>query len=184
MEGVSLFGATPRLNVILAGGFIIPASHITSDAPSAASEVFMPEEVRAQSFVRSESAADLGVILEISTNVSSVVDHSVQAEGASASATATPVGSEHLDNIGEFEFLTSFILLVIVCCTLHLVIPHQVLCGIDHTVMRCLGRLDCVIVLLFHRLGCCHMKCCVPYIFGRYFMEKNSIFMGLVFFFI
>jgi hypothetical protein len=118
MEGVSLFGATPRLSVIPAGGFIIPASRITSDAPSAAGEVFMPEEVRAQSFVRSESAADLGVIPEISSNVPSAVDHGVQAEGASASAAATPVGSEHLDNIGEFEFLTSFILLVIVCCIL------------------------------------------------------------------
>jgi hypothetical protein len=58
-----------------------------------------------------------------------------------------------------------------------LVIPHQVLCGIDHTVVRCLGRLDCVIALLFHRLGCCHMKCCVPYIFGCYLMEKILFFI-------
>ena len=65
MEGVSLFGATPRLSVIPAGGFIIPASRITSDAPSVAGEVFMPEEVRVQGFVKSESATDLGVIPEI-----------------------------------------------------------------------------------------------------------------------
>ena len=118
MEGVSFFGATPCLSIISAGGFIIPASCITSDAPSTTDEVFMPEEVRAQNFVRSESTADLGAILEISSNVSSAVDHGVQAEGASASAAATSVGSEHLDNIDEFEFLTSFILLVIMCCIL------------------------------------------------------------------
>ena len=51
MEGVSLFGATPRLGVIPTGGFIIPTSRITSDAPSIAGfpvvgEIFMPEEVR------------------------------------------------------------------------------------------------------------------------------------------
>jgi hypothetical protein len=45
MEGVSLFGATPRLSVIPAGGFIIPASRITSNAPLAAGEVFTPKEV-------------------------------------------------------------------------------------------------------------------------------------------
>jgi hypothetical protein len=78
----------------------------------------MPEEVRAQSFVRSESAVDLGAIPEISSNVSSAVDHGVHAKGASVSAAATLVGSEHLDNIGEFEFLTSFLLLVIMCCIL------------------------------------------------------------------
>ena len=42
----------------------------------------------------------------------------MQAEGASASVAATPAGSEHLDNIGEFEFPTSFILLVVVYCIL------------------------------------------------------------------
>jgi hypothetical protein len=76
----------------------------------------MPEEVRAQSFVRSESVVDLGAIPEISSDVSSAVDHDMHAKGASASAAATLVGSEHLDNIGEFEFLTSFLLLVIMCC--------------------------------------------------------------------
>ena len=75
----------------------------------------MPEEVRAQSFVRSESAVDLGAIPKISSNVSNAIDHGVQAKGTSASAAATLVGSEHLDNIGEFEFLTSFLLLVIMC---------------------------------------------------------------------
>ena len=48
--GSFLFRATPRLNVIPAGGFNILASHNTSDAPSVAgfpiaSEVLMPEEV-------------------------------------------------------------------------------------------------------------------------------------------
>ena len=50
MEGISLFGATPHHGVIPVGGFIIPASRITSDLPSVAgfpiaSEVLMPEEV-------------------------------------------------------------------------------------------------------------------------------------------
>ena len=71
-----------------------------------------------RSSVRNESATDLGVIPKISRSVASAVDHGVQAEGASASVAATPVDSEHLDNIGEFEFLTSFIFLVIVCCIL------------------------------------------------------------------
>ena len=68
--------------------------------------------------MRSESAADLGVIPEISSNVSSAVDHGVQTEGAGASAAATPVGSENLDNIGKFDFLTSFISLVLMYCIL------------------------------------------------------------------
>ena len=123
MEEISLFGATPRFSAIPAGGFIISASRITGEAPlvarfPVADEVLMPEEVRAQSFVRNESAVDLGVIPEISSNVSSAVDHGMQAEGAGASTAATPVDSEHLDNIGKFEFLASFILLVIVCCIL------------------------------------------------------------------
>ena len=91
MEGVSFFGATPCFSVIPAGGFVIPTSRITSDAPSVAGEVFMPEEVHVQGFVRSS-------------------------KGASASIAATPAINEHLDNIGEFEFPTSFILLVVVCC--------------------------------------------------------------------
>ncbi len=63
MEGISLFGAIPRLGVIPTGGFIIPASRITSDAPSVArfpvaGEIFMSEEVRMQGFVGGESATD------------------------------------------------------------------------------------------------------------------------------
>jgi hypothetical protein len=113
MEGVSLFGATPRLSIIPASGFIIPANHITSDVPSVAGfpvigEIFMPKEVCTQGFVGSESATDLGVTLEVCSNVDSAVDHGVQAEGTSASAAATPAGGEHLDNIGEFEFPTPF----------------------------------------------------------------------------
>jgi hypothetical protein len=71
-------------------------------------EIFMPKEVCTQGFVGSESATDLGVTLEVCSNVDSAVDHGVQAEGTSASAAATPVGGEHLDNIGEFEFPTPF----------------------------------------------------------------------------
>jgi hypothetical protein len=68
----------------------------------------MPEEVRTQGFVESESATDFGVTPEINSNIDSAVDHGVQAESTSASAAATPACSEHLDNIGEFEFSTSF----------------------------------------------------------------------------
>ena len=121
MEGISLFGATPRLSAIPTGGFIISASRITGEAPlvagsPVADEVPMLEEVHAQGFVESESVMDLGVILETSSNVDSAVDHDSQAEGASASVADIPANSEHLDNIGEFEFLTFRILLVIVCC--------------------------------------------------------------------
>jgi hypothetical protein len=82
MEGVSLFRATPRLGVIPTSSFIIPASRITSDAPSVAGfpvvgEIFMPEEVRTQGFIGGESVTDLGVTLEISSNVDSTVDHGV-----------------------------------------------------------------------------------------------------------
>uniref|UniRef100_A0A2N9G3V5 Uncharacterized protein n=1 Tax=Fagus sylvatica TaxID=28930 RepID=A0A2N9G3V5_FAGSY len=104
VEGVSLFGAIPRLSIIAASGFIIPASHITSDPLSIAGfpvvgEIFMPKEVRTQGFVGSESATDLGVTPEVCSIVDSAVDHGAQAEGTSASAAATSAGGEHLDNI-------------------------------------------------------------------------------------
>ena len=113
MEGISLYGATPRLGVIPASSFIIPASRITNDAPSIAGfpiadEIFMPVEVRTQGFVGSESAIDSGVTPKICTNVNSVVDHGVRAKGTSASTAATFADGEHLDNIGEFEFPTPF----------------------------------------------------------------------------
>ena len=64
-----------------------------------------------------------------------------------------------------------------------LIIPHQVLCGIAHTAVRCLGRLDYVIALSFHRLGCCHMKCCVLYIHLVVISWKYSVSMDLVVFY-
>jgi hypothetical protein len=118
MEGVSLFGATPRLSVIPAGGFVILASRITSDVPSVADQVLISEEVHAQGFVGSGSMVDLGVIPETSSNVNSAADHGMQAEGSGALAAATPIDREHLDNIGKFEFLIPCILLVIVYCIL------------------------------------------------------------------
>jgi hypothetical protein len=138
MEGISLFGATSCLSVISAGGFIIPASCITSDTPSVAGfpvvgEVFMPKEVCAQGFVGSESATDLGIAPKISSNVDSVVDYGMPAEGTSASAATTPADSEHLDNIGEFEFPTSFFGNCMQYSS-DLVIPHQMLYGLDYIV--------------------------------------------------
>jgi hypothetical protein len=139
MEGVSLFGATPRLSVIPAGGFVIPASHITSDVPSVVDETLMPEEVHAQGFVESESAVDLGAIPGTSDDVDSAVDHGTQPGGTNASVADVPADSEHLNNIGEFEFCTPCILLMIACCIhiyiyiyLDLVMPHQMFRGLDY----------------------------------------------------
>jgi hypothetical protein len=80
MKGISLFGATPRLSAIPAGGFIISTSRLSGEAPlvdgsPVVDEVPMSEEVHAQGFVESESAMDLGVIPETSSNVDSAVDH-------------------------------------------------------------------------------------------------------------
>jgi hypothetical protein len=123
MEGISFFGATPHFSAIPAGGFVISASLITSEAPLVAGspvvdEVPMPEEIHAQGFIRSESVVDLGVIPGTSSNVGSAVNHGAQVEGTSVSAADMLIDSEHLDNIGEFEFLTSYILLMIVWCIL------------------------------------------------------------------
>jgi hypothetical protein len=78
----------------------------------------MLEKIHTQGFVRNEFVVDLEVAPEVFSNVDSAVDHGAQVKGTGASAVDIPVGSEHLDNIGEFEFLTSCILLVIVCCIL------------------------------------------------------------------
>ncbi len=145
MEGISLFGVIPRLSAVPAGGFIISASCLSGEAPliagsRIANEVPMPEGVHAQGFIESESAVDLRVIQGTSGNVDSAVDHGTQAGGTSASTADVPADNEHLDNIGEFEFLTPCILLVIACCIyiyiyiLDLVMPHQLFRGLDHIV--------------------------------------------------
>ena len=134
MEGVSLFGTTPRLSIIPASSFIIPTSHITSDTPSVAGflvvgEIFMPKEVCTQGFVGSEFATDLGVTPKVCSNVDSAVDHGVQAEGTSTFAAATPAGGEHLSlnfpppSFGNCMQYSS-----------DLVIPHQMFRGLDHIV--------------------------------------------------
>uniref|UniRef100_A0A2N9H2W2 Aminotransferase-like plant mobile domain-containing protein n=1 Tax=Fagus sylvatica TaxID=28930 RepID=A0A2N9H2W2_FAGSY len=79
MEGVSLFGATPRLGIIPAGGIIIPASRITSEVPS---------------------VGELGAASEVCSNINSAVSHGAQVEGTSSPVATTPAGGEHLDNIG------------------------------------------------------------------------------------
>ena len=109
MEGVSLFGATPRLGIISADSFIILASRIIGEAPSVdefpiASEISVLEEVHIQGFVRNEFATDLGVAPKVCSNIDSTVSHGMQAEGTSSPVATTPAGGEHLDNIGEFEF--------------------------------------------------------------------------------
>jgi hypothetical protein len=99
MEGISLFGVTPSFRAIPAGGFVISANHLTSETPSVVGGSLMLEETRAQGFVESESVMDLGV---------SAVDHDVPVEDAGASTADTLAGSDHLENIGEFAFLTSW----------------------------------------------------------------------------
>jgi hypothetical protein len=116
MEGISLFGATPSFRAIPVGEFVISASRIAGEAPPVAGGAFIPEEIHAQGFVESESVVDLGVIPKASNNVDSIADHGAQAEDAGVFAVDTLVGSNHLENIGEFEFLTSsFFFLVIQC---------------------------------------------------------------------
>ena len=97
MEGISLFGATPTFRAILAGGFVISASRLASEAPPVAGGAFIPKEICAQGLIESESMVDLGV---------STADHGAQVEDAGVSAADTLAGSDHLENIGEFGFLT------------------------------------------------------------------------------
>ena len=98
MEGISLFGTTPSFRAIPAGGFVISASRIAGETPPAVGGALIFEETHAQGLVESESVVDLGV---------STADHDAPVEDASASAVDTLAGSDHLENIGEFEFLTS-----------------------------------------------------------------------------
>ncbi len=107
MEGISLFGVTPSLRAIPAGGFVISASHLTSETPPVVGGALMLEETHAQGFVESGSVVDLGA---------GTADCDVPAEGAGASTVDILPGSDHLENIGKFEFPTySFFFLVVEC---------------------------------------------------------------------
>jgi hypothetical protein len=98
MEGISLFGVAPSLRAVPAGGFVISASHLTSETPPVVGGALMLEEPHAQGLVESEPVVDLAV---------GATDHDVPAGDTGASAADTLAGSDHLENIGEFEFLTS-----------------------------------------------------------------------------
>jgi hypothetical protein len=98
MGDISLFGATPSLRAIPAGGFIISASRIAGETPPVVGGAHIPEETHAQGLAESESVVDLGV---------TTADHDAPIEDAGVSAADTLAGSDHLENIGEFEFLTS-----------------------------------------------------------------------------
>uniref|UniRef100_A0A2N9FHP8 Aminotransferase-like plant mobile domain-containing protein n=1 Tax=Fagus sylvatica TaxID=28930 RepID=A0A2N9FHP8_FAGSY len=91
MEGISLFGVTPSLRAIPAGGFVIPASHLTSEDSPVVGGALMPEETHAQSLVESGSVVDLGV---------DAASHDAPIEDAGISAVDTLAGSDHLENIG------------------------------------------------------------------------------------
>uniref|UniRef100_A0A2N9HVI5 Aminotransferase-like plant mobile domain-containing protein n=1 Tax=Fagus sylvatica TaxID=28930 RepID=A0A2N9HVI5_FAGSY len=86
MEGISLFGVTPSLRAIPAGGFVIPAGHFTSEDSPVVGGALIPEEIHAQGLVESGSVVDLG--------------HDAPLEGTGASAVDVLAGSDHLENIG------------------------------------------------------------------------------------
>uniref|UniRef100_A0A2N9EQD5 Aminotransferase-like plant mobile domain-containing protein n=1 Tax=Fagus sylvatica TaxID=28930 RepID=A0A2N9EQD5_FAGSY len=90
MEGVSLFGVTPSLRAIPVGGFVIPASHLTSEDSPVVGGALMPEETHAQSLVESGSVVDLGV---------DVAGHDAPIEDVGISAVDPLAGSDHLENI-------------------------------------------------------------------------------------
>ena len=79
MERISLFGASPSFRAIPAGSFVISASRIAGEAPPVTGGAFIPEEIRAQGLVESESVVDLGVIPEANSNVDRTADHGAQA---------------------------------------------------------------------------------------------------------
>jgi hypothetical protein len=99
MEGISLFGVTPSLRPIPAGGFVIPAGHLTSAGSPVVGGALMPAETRAQSLVESGSVVDLEV---------DVADHDAPIEDAGVPTADSLVGSDHLENIGKFEFQLPF----------------------------------------------------------------------------
>jgi hypothetical protein len=98
MEGISLFGVAPSLRAVPAGGFVISASHFSSETPPVVGGALMLKEPRAQGLVESDPVVDLAV---------GATDHDVPAGDTGASAADALAGSDHLENIGEFEFLTS-----------------------------------------------------------------------------
>uniref|UniRef100_A0A2N9FLA7 Aminotransferase-like plant mobile domain-containing protein n=1 Tax=Fagus sylvatica TaxID=28930 RepID=A0A2N9FLA7_FAGSY len=91
MEGVSLFGVTPSLRAIPAGGFVIPASRLSSEDSPVAGGALVPERTPAQSLIESGSVVDLGV---------DTVSHDAPIEDAGTSAVDASAGSDHLENIG------------------------------------------------------------------------------------
>uniref|UniRef100_A0A2N9FQT5 Aminotransferase-like plant mobile domain-containing protein n=1 Tax=Fagus sylvatica TaxID=28930 RepID=A0A2N9FQT5_FAGSY len=90
MEGVSLFGVTPSLRAIPAGGFVIPASRLSSEDSPVAGGALVPERTPAQSLIESGSVVDLGV---------DTVSHDAPIEDAGTSAVDASAGSDHLENI-------------------------------------------------------------------------------------
>ena len=99
MEGISLFGVTPSLRAIPAGGFVIPAGHLASEDSPVVGDVLMPEETHAQSLMEGGSVVDLGV---------GVTGHDAPLEDAGASAVDALAGSDHLENIGKSELQPPF----------------------------------------------------------------------------
>uniref|UniRef100_A0A2N9IBF5 Aminotransferase-like plant mobile domain-containing protein n=1 Tax=Fagus sylvatica TaxID=28930 RepID=A0A2N9IBF5_FAGSY len=139
MEGISLFGVTPSLRAIPAGGFVIPAGHFTSEDSPVVGGALIPEEIHAQGLVESGSVVDLG--------------HDAPLEGTGASAVDVLAGSDHLENIdlgvvlmGKFLFPWTWLSSYGKSCSMDLVV----------VLWKTFRSMDLVVVLW--RLGCCPME--------------------------
>uniref|UniRef100_A0A2N9HHS7 Aminotransferase-like plant mobile domain-containing protein n=1 Tax=Fagus sylvatica TaxID=28930 RepID=A0A2N9HHS7_FAGSY len=91
MEGISLFGVTPSLRAIPAGGFVIPAGHFTSEDSPVVEGALMPEEIHAQGLVESGSVVDLG--------------HDAPLEGAGAFCGGCTCWQLGLSSYGKFSLV-------------------------------------------------------------------------------
>ena len=143
MEGISLFGVSPSLRAIPAGGFIIPAGHLTSEDSPVVEGTLMPEEIHAQSLVESGFVVDLGV---------GVTGHDAPLEDSGAFAVDALAGSDRLEDIGKSEFQLPFSSFS----------SCSVACGRGSTSYGNFFSVDLIVIsfeqLYFHRLGCRLMK--------------------------
>uniref|UniRef100_A0A2N9H539 Aminotransferase-like plant mobile domain-containing protein n=1 Tax=Fagus sylvatica TaxID=28930 RepID=A0A2N9H539_FAGSY len=153
MEGVSLFGVTPSLRAIPAGGFVIPASRLSSEGSPVAGGALVPERTPAQSLIESGSVVDLGV---------DTVSHDAPIEDAGTSAVDASAGSDHLENIDLGIVLMKYF----VSMDLVVILWKILFCGLGCRPMEksfLLVTIDLVVVLWMHDfwshgLGCRPMK--------------------------
>uniref|UniRef100_A0A2N9H6L9 Aminotransferase-like plant mobile domain-containing protein n=1 Tax=Fagus sylvatica TaxID=28930 RepID=A0A2N9H6L9_FAGSY len=129
----------PSLRAIPAGGFVIPASRLSSEDSPVAGGALVPERSPAQSLIESGSVVDLGV---------DTVSHDAPIEDAGTSAVDASAGSDHLENID-----------------LGIVLWKIRFCGLGCRPMEKFCSMDLVVVLwkiLFRGLGCRPMEISFP----------------------